>query len=390
MSAPLELLEGNAIALLETGQAYFPALETAIASAQNSIYLETYIFENDALGRRIAQALEDAVKRGILVRVLVDGFGSRAFVTSLLPTLQERGVEVQVYRREISRFSLRRHRLRRLHRKLAVIDGRLAFVGGINIINDFDASAPSHPRHDYAVRIEGPLVQPILASVLHLWRLVSWAGLRRRPHPIAPPMVAAAYQPVGRLAGALVLRDNLRHRKDIEDSYLQAFQKARREILIANAYFLPGLRFRQALVEAAQRGVKVVLLLQGRSDHPFQQYATRALYPHLLANGIELFEYRRSFLHAKVAVIDEQWCTVGSSNIDPFSLLLAREANVIVVDQAFARDLRRSLQQAIKDGARRLSQSHWKRLPLPKRLASWIAYQLVRLAIGLAGYGGRH
>lgn len=388
MSDPLAFQEGNAITLLETGQEYFPALEEAIATAQVSIHLETYIFENDRVGRRIAQALMTAAGRGIPVRVLVDGFGSRAFVTNLLPLLQTAGVRVLIYRRELSTFSLRRHRLRRLHRKLAVIDGKLAFVGGINIIDDFDAATPDHPRHDYAVRIHGPLVEPLQTNVQRLWRLVSWASLQRRPPPLPPP--TGPFPAVGPIRAALVVRDNLRHRRDIEEAYLEAIHKARREIVIANAYFLPGLRFRQALVEAAQRGVRVILLLQGRSDHPLQHYASRALYPHFLANGIELFEYRRSFLHAKVAVIDLYWATVGSSNIDPFSLLLAREANVVIQDGGFSRSLRQRLELAINEGARRLSPARWKRQPLHRRMTSWLAYQLVRLAIGLAGYGGRH
>ena len=160
--------------------------------------------------------------------------------------------------------------------------------------------------------------------------------------------------------------------------------------MLANAYFFPGRRFRQALIDAARRGVRVTLLLQGVSDHPMQVYATRALYPIFLDAGIRLFEYHRSHLHAKVAVIDHQWATVGSSNIDAFSLLLAREANVFVDDRGFAAELRASLETALCAGARELRRSDWRRLPLLRRGLSWLAYQLVRLAIGIAGYGGAH
>src|SRR5574338_866918 len=377
--------DGNRLTLLETGQTYFPALRAAILGAVEEVFLESYIFQDDPLGRDIAAALRAAAMAGVQVRVLVDGFGSAGFVRTLMPELQAAGVEVLVYRREIKRFSLRRHRLRRLHRKLAVVDGRIAFVGGINLIDDFDALAPGHPRHDYAVQVEGPLLQPILATMERLWRQVRWARLRRRPRPLGD--LAAETQPAGPTRAAFVIRDNLRHRRDIEDAYLRAIHHARQDILIANAYFLPGRRFRQALVEAAARGVRVTLLLQGRAEYLLQHYATQALYPHLLASGVRLFEYRRSFLHAKVAVVDEAWATVGSSNIDPFSLLLAREANVVVADPAFTKALRQRLSQAMAEGAAELRVEDWRRRPLLARAASWLAYAMVRFAVGMSGYG---
>ncbi|SIR57854.1 cardiolipin synthase [Aromatoleum tolulyticum] len=380
-------LGGNAITLLENGSDYFPALMLAIEGAEREIFLETYIFENDGVGSRVATALARAAARGVAVRVLVDGFGGRAFVRSVMPGLAAGGVGVQIYRRELRVFAMRRHRLRRLHRKLAVVDGRVAFVGGINIVDDLTRHGPPHPRYDYAVRVEGPLVEPILHSVHHVWRLVAWAGLRqRRPQPLVAP---ARTEPAGNVRACFLIRDNLRHRRDIEEAYLDAIDAARREVVIACAYFFPGRRFRQALVDAAERGVEVVLLLQGMSDHPMLQYATRALYPFFLSRGIRLFEYRQSVLHAKVAVVDGQWATVGSSNIDPFSLLLAREANVVVDDAGFAADLRSSLERARANGAHELRSGDWGRLSRLRRAATWAAYQVVRLAIGVAGYG-RH
>ena len=384
----MQYLAGNAVALLENGEQYFPALEASIDAATREIFLQSYIFDDDRTGRRIAAALERAAARGVAVRAMVDGFGGRNFVAGLLPRLREAGVQVLIYRRELRPLSLRRHRLRRLHRKVVVIDGRVAFVGGINVVDDFDAGALAHPRYDYAVRVEGPLLEPIVASAQRLWRLVAWASLRHRDlQPLlAPPHV----QPAGEIRAAFVVRDNLRYRHAIENAYLEAIGGARDEIVIANAYFFPGRRFRQALVDAAERGVRVTLLLQGLSDHPLQVYATRALYPMFLARGIRLFEYHRSHMHAKVAVVDRHWSTVGSSNIDAFSLLLAREANVVVDDTAFAGRLRASLESAICGGARELKPSDWQRLPLLRRGMSWLAYQVVRLAIGIAGFGRSH
>jgi len=381
-------IPGNDIELLENGVAYFPALVEAIDRARSEIYLETYIFERDDTGMRIAGALQRAVRRGVVVRVLVDGFGAAEFPEKLLPELIRVGAEVLIYRPEIARFSFRRHRLRRLHRKIAVIDARVAFVGGINIIDDAHAPHHTSPRYDYAVRIEGPLLAPIHQSSRRLWELVTWANFKRRFRVLAEPTVAVERR--GHIRAAFVIRDNVRHRRDIEDAYLAAIGSATREVILANAYFLPGRRFRRALHQAAARGVRVIILLQGRVEYALLHYATQALYGSLLAADIRIFEYHRSFLHAKVAVVDQQWATVGSSNIDPFSLLLAREANVVVHDEGFAAALRTSLQRAMREGAAELEQEEWKRKPLFHRIRRWLAYGLLRMLIGLAGYGGKH
>lgn len=382
------LAGGNAIVLLENGLQYFPALENEIDGARREIFFQTYIFDPDDTGRRIAAALVRAASRGVAVHLLVDGFGGRAFVRELMPDLRSSGVQVLIYRMELRALSLRRHRLRRMHRKVVVVDGKVAFVGGINVVNDVSLGGSLQPRYDYAVRVEGPLLGPIVESAHRLWRMLAWASFRRRVS--VPVLAPARVEPAGNLRAAYLIRDNLRHRHDIENAYLDAIGRAREEVIIANAYFFPGRRFRQALVEAAARGVKVTLLLQGLADHPVQQYATRALYPFFLERGIRLFEYHRSVLHAKVAVVDGYWVTVGSSNIDAFSLLLAREANVVVEDAGFAAILRSSLDAAMTDGARELRRADWTRLPRFRRLLSWLAYQGVRLAIGIAGFGGKH
>ncbi len=382
-----EFLRGNRIALLETGAQYFPALLAAIEAAACEIHLETYIYADDPTGRQVTAALVAAARRGIAVRVLVDGFGAREFPEGLGRQLADAGVEVQIYRAELAPFKLRRHRLRRLHRKLVAIDGRVAFVGGINIIDDNDTPHLG-PRFDYAVRIEGPLVAPIRAAMGHLWRLIGWARFRRRPPP--PPLSPCRQDDaVDAVAAAFVIRDNLRHRRDIEDAYLSAIDAARGEIFIAMAYFLPGRRFRKALIAAARRGVAVRLLLQGQVEYALLHYATQALYGSLIAEGIRIVEYRSGFLHAKVAVIDDDWATVGSSNIDPYSLLLAREANVVVRDAGFAAQLRGSLERAAAEDALEITPAELKRSSLLARTLRWAAYGMVRLLLGLTRYGGQ-
>lgn len=383
-----EFIAGNRLTLLNSGAEFFPALLAAIDGAQRDVHLESYIFADDDTGRSVASALIAAARRGIAVRLLVDGIGSPDFSRTLRPALVDAGVMAVVYRPDLARFSLRRHRLRRLHRKLAVIDGGTAFVGGINIVDDLDPQAQLPPRYDYAVRIEGPLLLPIKSAMQRLWEIVIWVHRKRRYR--IEKKVAPTPSPRGDQQASFVVRDNIRHRRAIEDAYLSAIADARQSVLIANAYFLPGRRFRQALRDAAQRGVQVTILLQGRIEYRLLHYATQALYGNLLGAGLRLFEYHHSFLHAKVAVIDEQWATVGSSNIDPFSLLLSREANVIVRNQEFARQLRSNLELRMAEGAHQLLPEQWRQLPWHSRLLRWASYNVVRLAIGISGYGGEH
>ncbi len=383
-----EFLPGNRLRLLNSGTEYFPALLAAIESARREIFLESYIFANDAIGHEVATALCRAAERGVEVNVTVDGFGARNFAADFLPRLSDAGVRALFYRRELSRYRLKRHRLRRLHRKLVVIDARVAFVGGINIVDDNNAPEQMRPRFDYAVQIEGPVLQQVHRAVRRIWEIVSWANFRRRFRLTADasPCVEIA----GSQRAAFLIRDNIRHRNDILNAYIDAIDAAQSEILIANAYFLPGVRFGRALYAAAKRGVRITILLQGKTDHPLLRYATQALYHTALKTGIRIFEYERSFMHAKVAVIDGEWATVGSSNIDPFSLLLAKEANVVAKDRRFAGELRVSLKEALGQGAREMFPDDLSRQPWPSRLLRWLSYGVVRAMVGIAGYGHRH
>ncbi len=380
-------VRGNRVTLLNSGGEFFPALEAAIDSAREDVRLETYIFVDDETGRRIALALKRAAARGVRVRVMLDGFGSRTLPKAFVPELQQSGVAVQIFRPKISWLTLRRSRLRRMHRKIALIDRRLAFVGGLNIVDDLTDNPTGRCRLDYAVSVEGPLVGRIYPVVHRLWWLAATISARRRQPEFRPPEVNPA--PAGESVAAFVHRDNLRHRHDIEAMYLRGIRGARREIVIACAYFMPGWRVRRALMAAARRGVRVVLLLQGGTDHRIFQQASRALYETLLERGVEIFEYTGGELHAKVGVVDERWATVGSSNLDPFSLVLAREANVVVFDESFARILRRSLETEIRERSEAVRRMLWRRRRWPARLLGWVSYAYARLAMGLAGITGR-
>jgi cardiolipin synthase len=379
----MAIRDGNCLTLLHSGSQYFPALITAINRAEHEIRLETYIYADDETGRKVADALADASRRGVVVRLLLDGYGARDFAPALADRLNSAGVQVLFFRPDPAVLRIKRYRLRRMHRKLSVIDARLAFVGGINIIDDLNGESDHERRYDYAVQIEGPLLQDIYPAMRRLWWKVRWSRIGRRPAYKAPLQIVAT--PVGQQRAEFLHRDNLKHRRDIEAAYLAAIRSARSEILIANAYFLPGRRFRQALVEAAARGVKVTLVLQGRSDHQLFQLAERALYRYFLERGVAIYEYHVSEMHAKAAVVDGEWATVGSSNIDPFSLLLAQEANVVVYDRGFAQELRASLVQAVSAGAHPIERQAWSHIPWHQRLASWVVYGLVRLLMGLLG-----
>jgi cardiolipin synthase len=297
-----------------------------------------------------------------------------------------------------------------LHRKLCVVDGRIAYCGGVNVLDDFydpNHGALEFPRFDFSVRVIGPLVQSVHEALARFWwRLqavrtmtdsdfqAAWVALQkavqvtRASHhhkQIEPP---AAVNPLAPAKAALVLRDNLLNRNRIERSYRKAIGEATSEIIIANAYFLPGRKLRQGLIHAAQRGVRVRLLLQGRYEYFLQFHATRPVYGALLAAGVEIHEYEVSFLHAKVAVIDGHWATVGSSNLDPLSLLLAREANVVVDDVVFAQLLRSRLLSAMVKGGLRVDPEGYTHRPWGQRILDRLALGLVRVMLFL--YGKRY
>ncbi len=383
----IHTLDGNQVQLLRSGEEYFPALLTAFAAARDEIWCESYTLEDDRIGQQVMAALVAAAARGVRVHVLVDGVGSRAWVNAGGPDqLREQGVRVAVFRPERAWWSLRRSRLRRMHRKLMVIDAELAFVGGINLEDDLEAGVH---RFDFAVALRGPVVADVHNAVWRMWRTVTWAERGARAADAVPGRARALPQRMhGRIA--FLVRDNLWHRHDIERTYRLALREAQHEVLIANAYFFPGRGFRADLQRAAQRGVKVTLLLAGVTDHPLLALATRALYPQFRALGIDIVEYEESQLHAKVAIVDGEWATVGSSNIDTLSLFLAREANIFVRDAGFAGELAACVQAAIGDGERASLIDTAAVLTPWQRLKARLAYQLVRGLIGLAGYGHHH
>jgi cardiolipin synthase len=295
--------------------------------------------------------------------------------------LQPLGVQIRIYRPE-RWWQLKRRLFRRLHRKIAVIDQTLAFVGGINVIAE--PADEAGPRLDFAVECEGPIVSAITLTAERLWWTLSLPRLSEPAVPFPRRFGLRTQQPIrGGVRAALLLRDNLLHRRTIERAYTEALAVAQRDVLIASAYFIPGRRFRAALLDAARRGVRVRLLLQGRLEHVVQYYAQHALYGQLLTGGVHINLYTRSFLHAKAALIDDEWATVGSSNLDPYSLLMAREANVLVRDAAFTAQLRTRLEQAITTESTQFGPEDLVRRSWPTRVFDWIAFGFTRVAIAV-------
>ena len=405
------LTGGNQVRLLAGGDELFPAMTEAIAAARHQVWVATYIFHDDPAAFAVAQALADAARRGVWVGLVVDGFGSKATLRQLRQWLEPSGVNLAVFR-PVDRWwrLLQPGQLRRLHQKLCVVDSHRGFIGGINMIddrNDLNHGWSELPRLDFAVAVQGPVVAQMEQAVRALWSRAAlgadWrdelAQLARGAEPLARarrllarlrllprrPEVdpEASILPV---RVAFVVRDNLRRRRAIEHAYVDAIASARDRVDVVCPYFYPGRLFRRALRGAARRGVRVRLLLQGKADYRFAALAAQVMYDEMLRAGIQLFEYTPAFLHAKVALVDGDWATVGSSNIDPLSLLLNLEANVIVHDEPFAAVLALRLESAFLASQPVLRPpvgTGWSAL-LRRGFVAWTAYWFLRLA-GITG-----
>ncbi|AMO23267.1 cardiolipin synthase ClsB [Ramlibacter solisilvae] len=341
-------IEGNDIRLLENGEEFFPRVFDCIANARQEVVIETFILFEDKVGVQLHGVLVEAARRGVQVDLTIDGFGSPDLSDDFIRSLTDAGVRLHVFdpgTRLLGR-GFRMNALRRMHRKIVVVDGTVAFVGGINYSADHLQDFGPQAKQDYAVEIHGPLVAEIhrfshaaLAQGQRYQRQRAWwrwrSRLRTQPRNLPH---------AGSAAAMLVVRDNGEHLSDIERHYRIAIRAARDRIIIANAYFFPGYRFMQELRRAARRGVDVRLILQGEPDMAIVKTAARMLYHQLLRAGVKILEYCERPLHGKVALMDDEWATAGSSNLDPLSLALNLEANVIIRDRAFNQQLYERLQ----------------------------------------------
>lgn len=342
--------DGNQLRLLENGEAFFPRVFGAIQRAERTLLLETFILFEDQVGNALHRELLAAAQRGVRVEVMVDGYGSPDLSDSYVDSLTAAGVRFIYFDPRPLVLGMRTNLFRRLHRKIVVIDEVIAFVGGINFSAEHNTDFGPEAKQDYAVEVKGPVVLDIARYVQqaigseHVTR--RWWGHRsHRPALNTLP---------GDAQVLFVFRDNDAHRDDIEQHYLDMLRKAKQDVIIANAYFFPGYRLLRAMRHAARRGVRVRLIVQGEPDMPIVKVGAEMLYNYLVDGGVEVYEYCRRPLHGKIAVQDQQWSTVGSSNLDPLSLSLNLEANLMVHDRAFNQTLRENLEQLLREDCERI------------------------------------
>jgi cardiolipin synthase A/B len=385
-------IPGNDIHLLENGEEYFPRVFACIANAKEEVVLETFILFEDKVGLQLHEALVAAARRGVQVDITVDGFGSPDLSDHFIETLYAAGVRIHVFDPGKRVLGWRVNMLRRMHRKIVVVDRSVAFVGGINYSDDHVADYGPEAKQDYAVEIRGPLVAEIhrfthvaLAQGQRYQRSRHWWRWRRRLRTSPDNL-----PPVGSAAAMLVVRDNREHQSDIERQYRVAIRAARRRVIIANAYFFPGYRFMSELRRAARRGVDVRLILQGQPDMPWARTAATMLYHLLLAAGVRIYEYCERPLHGKVALVDDEWATVGSSNLDPLSLALNLEANVIIRDRDFNEDLYQRLELMMQHSCKEIGSEQIGPMRGWRLIRSYVAYYCTRRYPGWASWLPRH
>lgn len=354
--------------LLKDGGQTFPAMLEAISHAKSTICLETYILEDDRIGHLFADALIKRARAGVEVNLLFDYWGS-SVSDGYLDRLRDNGVRAIPYRpilQSLQEVKVIRQVSRRNHRKALIVDSRIAFTGGINISNDYagreDGGGGFRDTH---LEFEGPAALELQYFFLRTWQKAHGPAIDenryghqgRRPDPNVH----------------VVTNDMHRGRVTIRKSYRKAIRAAREKIYITNAYFLPTLGLLSGLCDAAKRGVDVQIMVAGTTDVTAVKLATRTIYGKLLKAGIRLFEWHGRVLHAKTAVIDGHWSTVGSSNLDQQSLRLNLEANAIIEDVRFARAIEIMFQEDLEHCNEITLESWHQRTPW-ERAASWAAY----------------
>jgi cardiolipin synthase A/B len=398
-------ITGNQIELLENGEAFFPRVFESIAAARHEVVLETFILFEDKVGKALHAALLSAAANGARIDVTIDGYGSPDLSHSFISALTSAGIRVHVFDPAPRLWGLRTNLFRRMHRKIVVVDGKRAFVGGINYSADHLADFGPAAKQDYAVQIEGPVVPSIRHFALHAIEAGHRGRKRRRTHRThageigGSPSRSAPERsrgledqaaPAGDMSAMFVTRDNNEHSNDIERHYRIAIRSARERVIIANAYFFPGYRLLRELRKAARRGVRVELILQGEPDMPIVKIAGGMLYHHLLAAGVHIHEYSDRPLHGKVAISDGEWATVGSSNLDPLSLSLNLEANVIIRSASFNAVLTDRLEHLMRHSCRKVDKKDLQEASWWRVVRSFFVFHLLRRYPAWAGWLPAH
>lgn len=364
------LLGPNEVAILRDGLQAYPAMLDAIAQARSTICLETYILRDDETGQRFLAALCERARAGVEVLLLFDAWGSSVSDESL-ETLRAAGIKVHAFLPLRFSFGLKAiaaRLLRRNHRKSLVVDGRVGFAGGLNISNEYAAAADGGEGwRDTHLRIAGPGAHDLEKLFLATWRKQKGPRFdetrffRRLPAPCA--------------ALAIVGNDFALHQKAIRQAYTAAFARAKQRIFLTQAYFLPPRRLLKEITQAVRRGVRVAIVVAAATDVKLLLYGARGLYPKLLKAGVEVYEWHGRILHAKTAVVDGTWSTIGSSNLDSLSLRQNLEVNAVVIDRAFAAAMERLFVDDLQH-CERVTVETVRGYGLFRRFLSWLAFQL--------------
>lgn len=377
--------EGNSVKLLINGEEFFPSVFECIRNARHEVVLETFIFFEDKVGILLQRELVAAAKRGVRVEVTVDDYGSADLSEEFVGEMTDAGVHLHVFDPTPRLLGVRVNLFRRLHRKIVVVDAEIAFVGGINYAADHMISFGANAKQDYAVQVRGPILQDIHEAC---WNLLKYGAGKGNQGNLgkAGSDITPVIDPAGDVRMQFVMRDNIKHKNDIEKDYIRAIYSAKRRLIIANAYFFPGYRLLRAMRRAAKRGVDVTLVLQGRADMRWVAACTRLLYEYLLRGGVTIYEYCKRPLHGKVALVDEEWATVGSSNLDPLSLALNLEANLMIEDKVFNQQLYDHLHNLVTADCTPVNPSaaergYWWRLPL-----TFLTFHFLRHFPAMAGW----
>jgi cardiolipin synthase len=361
----------NKVELVRGGADYFDLLEQLIDRATHSVYLQVYILDADETGWRIARALFRAVNRNVYVHVLADGYASQFLPEAYLKALKNGGVHFRYFEPLFRSRSF--YFGRRLHHKVTVVDGRWALVGGLNISNRYNDTPESSAWLDWAALVEGEVAQG-LYNICASRALSDW---RIHPDKIPPSPTFELPDTVVRIG--IRVNDWARRKHEITRCYLRMIGRAKNEVLIMSSYFFPGHRIRRQLIKAANRGVRIRVVVAGYSDVQLAKHAERYMYRWMLNHQIEIYEYQRNVLHAKVAICDKAVVTLGSYNLNEISERASVELNLEIDDSAFARHAHRKLEEIISRDCTRITSldtySWWS------RLLQQMAYRLIRFLL---------
>lgn len=365
----------NVVQLVRGGKEYFRLLEEMINNASHTFHLQTYIFDADETGTRIANALKNAAQRGVKVYLLVDGYASQKLPKDFIADLKSTGVRFRWFAPLLK--SRHFYFGRRLHHKVAVADAAVSLVGGINISNKYNDMKDVPAWLDWAVRSKGEVSNLLNRVCVRVWNRSDWDPLPRRIRDDVPKTELPKDQCNVRVR----VNDWVRGRNQISRSYLEMLQNAEDRIMIMSSYFLPGRAIKRNMVAAVKRGVKVKLIIAGRSDVQIAKQAERWMYAWLFRHGIELYEYKKNVLHAKISTYDGKWVTVGSYNLNNISAFASIELNLDINNEDFAVNAETALQRIIDTDCERVVEDEFARKNhLLMQFWQWMCYQLIQVS----------